>query len=432
MDADGCVWTTLANRRNVLSQWDGSHWIEHPFPPDLNPKAVEDIGADSRGRIWIYPQTADFPLAYYDSHAGAWSKLLKIPDGFQALEDDPPVFIGKRPYFFVPDFSADHRRIAYRSPNWQVCYFDGKTWAQFTRASIEGDASHSHTATFGTPFFAQDGHLCVTIQLQSWRMDDQGRWEKAAVENKFPDIWAGPTVLPPHKTPIPKGCVTEAPESIFQDNHGAYWLTARGILYKCAWGECVPVFAKDEQNPFQDKRLIHGAWVDLNGNAFLETDNGRRVMIAPKSAPPKVKVAVTMTAPDSIAAQFSADSPLKVRFRWHLDDGPWQSTRDNSLALDSLPGGSHTLAVIPIDEELESGAQVVAKFDIQVDPARQIASLIKRLADADFEKRKSAVTALARQPATALPALEIARQSADEDQRWWIEAAIEEIERQRH
>jgi hypothetical protein len=48
----------------------------------------------------------------------------------------------------------------------------------------------------------------------------------------------------------------------------------------------------------------------------------------------------------------------------------------------------------------------------------------------DFSKREVAVDALARQPATALPALRKARETATDDQRWWIDATIQECERQ--
>jgi hypothetical protein len=38
------------------------------------------------------------------------------------------------------------------------------------------------------------------------------------------------------------------------------------------------------------------------------------------------------------------------------------------------------------------------------------------------------VAALLRQPALALPLLRSAREKADADQRWWIDAAIQQIE----
>jgi len=73
---------------------------------------------------------------------------------------------------------------------------------------------------------------------------------------------------------------------------------------------------------------------------------------------------------------------------------------------------------------------VVARFEVKVEPAQQVESLIARLGDPDFAQRKAAIEALARQPAAALPALKEARPKADDSTRWWIDAAIQQIERE--
>jgi hypothetical protein len=54
--------------------------------------------------------------------------------------------------------------------------------------------------------------------------------------------------------------------------------------------------------------------------------------------------------------------------------------------------------------------------------------LIEKLKDADHSVRDAAVAALVRQPALALPLLQSAREKAGPDQRWWIDAAIQQIE----
>jgi hypothetical protein len=69
------------------------------------------------------------------------------------------------------------------------------------------------------------------------------------------------------------------------------------------------------------------------------------------------------------------------------------------------------------------------KFEVKMDTLKQMAGLIQKLADPDFANRERAVAALARQPVIALPALKAARDKTPEDQRWWIDAAIQEIER---
>ena len=70
------------------------------------------------------------------------------------------------------------------------------------------------------------------------------------------------------------------------------------------------------------------------------------------------------------------------------------------------------------------------KFKITIDPAKQVRTLIARLSNCDFEKRKAAIKALSRQPDDSLPALKAARPKANDDQRWWIDAALQQIERE--
>jgi hypothetical protein len=57
-----------------------------------------------------------------------------------------------------------------------------------------------------------------------------------------------------------------------------------------------------------------------------------------------------------------------------------------------------------------------------------VQALIQKLADPNYATREKAVAALVRQTAAALPLLQSAREKAGPDQRWWIDAAIQQIE----
>lgn len=71
---------------------------------------------------------------------------------------------------------------------------------------------------------------------------------------------------------------------------------------------------------------------------------------------------------------------------------------------------------------------MAANFTVEIDPQAQIQGMIKRLNDPDFTRREAAIVALKRQPAAAMKELKAARNLANEDQRWWIDAALQEIE----
>jgi len=280
----------------------------------------------------------------------------------------------------------------------------------------------------GQPFFDEIDRLCVTIKKNTWQLTEQSNWQKTKFVDRFPDDWGR---IPPSDIKPPDGCVTSSPDSIVRDNLGTYWLTWQRRLYRCVPGACVEVFSANERHPFTTNRRLQEVFVDRHGNAFLKTRSAflNWYMIAPKSPLPDTFVVLERTGDDSVTVRLRSDCRSQARFRWKLDNGSWQWTTERTLTFLSSTG-THTLAASALDEDLQlDQTPAVAKFEITIDPNRQMAALIAHLTDRDFAKREAAVTALARQPAIALPALRTARETADDDQLWWIDAAIQEIER---
>lgn len=424
-DADGNVWAVLLEKGNILSQWDGREWHEHPFPDDLQQFRFLGASVDTRGRVWLLPHSRQ--TGFFDPDSGKWRTFSDMEAALTEMKSDPPQFVGERPEFCAPDYSSDLQRVAFRPISWEVVYFDGEQWHRWKRAEIDG-STNRNSFTLGPPFFDKSDHLCVCIGKDTWQLDDQGRWQKKDVEVKYPDDTNGAAPRQQKVAP-PDGCVTDSPDSTAADNQGGVWLTWQGKLYRCGFGRCVEVFPNGEPNPFTDHRKITDAWVDNDGNAFLQTAFDKQIMIKPKSPPPKLSMAPPSVETDSVTARLQTGSHSILGFRWRLDDGAWQLSKNPVLVMDSLPTGGHTLTAQAIDDELQASPAVSVTFTIQIDPQKQLAMLIKRLADPDFDKRKSAIAALSRQPEAALPALKAARENAGDEQRWWIDAAIQEIER---
>jgi len=454
-DAAGHAWTIPKNPPIALKEWDGLKWITHELPTGTNSRQIDCVMADAQDRIWVMPGSDQQPTNFFDSHSGQWRSFPTAMAAFLALKDNPPQFLHDKRYFYNPQYSADHKRIAYRSKNWQVVYYDGTKWQNWKRFEIIAQNypnmggsnwdkwSHSlsmeqaYGFTLGPPWFAVNGKLCVNISRDNfrdtWQMDDAGNWSKIAFKSRYPnDVWGEGQNHEEHPAP-PDGCVTNQPDSIVVDNLGVTWLTWQGGLYKCIPGFCVPVFGPDEINPFRSKRMLREAFVDSQGNAFLQTADATMdwFIIRPKSPAPVTHIVMKRKDEDSFVARLDARTKLRVTFRWQLDDGPWQLIKANSLALDHLPNGQHVLNITAIDDQLNMDAvPATAKFETKIDPNRQMALLVAQLSERDFSKREVAVEALARQPVTALPVLRKARETATDDQRWWIDAAIQECERQ--
>jgi hypothetical protein len=424
--ATGHAWMIPRNPPLALKEWDGLKWITHELPAGT--KYASGLNEDDQGRLWLYSQST----LIFDPRSGQWQSFPKMEDAFLAFKDKPVQF-RRDEWFLTPQYSADHKRIAYRRGVIEINYFDGANWQKWMRSQIVGKNDGDNAV--GPPWFDENGKLHVNLRNKmSWQMDDAGKWSQIAWVGHFPDdIWSeNQNARNIHPAP-PDGCVTNQPESIVVDNLGTTWLTWKGGLYKCIPGLCVEVFGADEINPFRTKRMLRETFVDSQGNAFLLTASSEmdRMMLRPKSPAPVTHIVMKRKAEDAFEARLDARTKQKVTFRWQLDEGPWQLSKTNSLALDHLPNGPHVLNVTAIDDQLNMDAvPATAKFETKIDPSRQMALLVAQLFDHDFSKREIAVEALARQPTTALPALRKARETATDDERWWIDAAIQECERQ--
>ena len=430
LDASGRPWITLKDSPGAISEWDGEKWVAHPIPGEADQTRPSTILIDAEDRVWVNPGTGDQKVHIFDVKTGEWRNFDDIKAAFLGCRERPPHFPENGYFLFDPQYSTDASRAAYRQGVVYLHYYDGSSWRRLDRAQISGEKNDN---AVGPPWFDATGNLSVNLRPgATWRMDGTGKWSKVAFQSHFPkDIWSENPNQKASTPDAPEGCVTAHPDSIVVDNLGTFWLTWQRALYKAVPGRCVKVFGDVEVNPFVSGRQLREVFVDARGNAFLLTASATMdaFIVKPKFAPPRTVLAVEPVGADSVTVRLHADGGHPVEFRWRLDDGPWQLTGDDTLALCSLPAGSHRVFVSGVDAELQTEAPpVAATFEVKIDPAQQIAGFISRLSDPDYTRRNASVTALARQPALAQPALKAARINADENQRWWIDAALQQIE----
>lgn len=433
LDTRGHAWASLAEAREALSEWDGRHWIRHPIPASLT--NFGSIRADTKGRVWMFPASNEDAAGFYDSLQDTWRTYPTVEAAFADVSGDLPVFTGNRPQYFTPESASGHR-IVYAKES-AIAYFDGTAWKRWKLTEIKPGQRFWFR---GAPFFSPDGRLCVSLMASNlpkentWQWDESQSWQPCAIANRYPDPDApGAHPLPPEPE-IPEGCVTRRPDSSVIDNLGTTWLSWQGELYRAVPGLCEPVFAKTMPHPFRDGRKLVAAWVDAYGNTFLEThaDGPVRIRVQCKLAVqgilPAPSVFVSKTDADCIRITLQSDPSARM-FLLRLNQQPWQYVTGNSLDLESLEPGHHTIEAFAFDAYLQRSASAAkATFEIKISPQKQLAGLIERLKDPDYARRKSAIEALARQPARAVPALNAAREAAGDDQRWWIDAALQRLD----
>ena len=453
LDSEGTPWMISNDTPDILSRWSEGTWITIPIPGQKNesPRRARNILSDAQGRIWVLPpesspQSKPLPLQVYDIHGETWRSFPSLQEAFLKIRPRPR-FLANGHYLHGPEYSPDHRRIAFREETrtYQVdkiwrsesfrnfWYYDGSLWRNININEIIGTTDeHSH---LGPPWFDKDGLLCVNVKdgrdmKKTWRMDSAGKWVPVPFESHFPDdVWSEkPNPSPSNRPPIPQGCVTDNPYSIVRDNHGVCWLTWQGGLYKAIPGKCVRVLRADEATPLKGRTYLREVYVDPAGNALINAAQHTMVafIVKSKSPPPHTRLELSRTSDDSVCVGILASSKDDLQFRWQLDDQDWKTTKESRIDLKGLPNGKHTLRISATDAELQSDAvPATATFTIHVDPELQLARFIKQLSDPDYDRRKEAIIALAMQPAAAEPALLKARKKANEDLKWWIDATLQ-------
>jgi hypothetical protein len=387
------------------------------------------FAADSLNRIWLLPDALGKTVAIFEPIQQTFEVYPSYADALQAQLPRRESFHLDGNLFTVPSFSPDGR-ICYRDEWSQVRYFDGQKWLRWGRKEIEG----TDIPYLGSPaFFDHAGNVAVNIGGKTWEFTEAKGWHMTDFE---PGLGTDQERRRRQSPAPPAGCDIGNPESIAQDRLGTYWLTYRGQLYRAISGLCLPQFSPHEHQPFIDSREVRKVLIDLEGNALLETyfhlysNVGEYVIVKARPPLPKTILRAIVTPSGAVEARFSTSNPGKVWFTWRVDDGPWAApTHKAQATLEWLPNGKHRIEAEAIDERLQiAPTPTAALVEIHVDPREQISALINRLRDPDYSVRNAAVAALAHQPALALPLLRSAREKADTDQRWWIDAAIQQIE----
>ena len=430
-DARGHLWRVASSRAKSLLEWDGAKWKPHPLPANFNFVGLFYLWPDTRGRIWVLPDDSKQTTALYSPSTRHWQIFPTFSHALQAQlrtlgpQEFAKLKIGSGSYL-KPHFAAPSR-ITFRSPTERICYFDGRGWREWKLREVTGQNTDADSWEEG-PFFARDGVLSANIEGETYRFAG-GKWQKTEGQSEENPLRPAPTPTPPPE------CKISDARSVVKDRSGAIWIAKDGQLFKSAWGLCAPQLAPNERHPLRDGRGLEEVLIDARGEAILMTGpywEAEFVAFAPKFQP-ETRLQLVRNSGDTWEFGMSTNAKSKHWFRWRLDKGNWSAPQTSTkLKLEWVPSGAHQLEAATIDERLQIDATPASvHFKNQSASNQQIARFLEMLRSPDYAEREAAVVAFSKQPQRALPVLRAARVKADADTRWWIDAAIEEIERRR-
>ena len=409
-----------------LAEWDGRRWRVHPPPPGTT--GITNIYAcDTRGRLWLTtyewnPPAQPNPIngyAIYDPAQDTWTNYAAQQDALAASASLPDMaFLPRRDLYPSAVFSGDGR-VAYVSGSTEVSLYDGKLWHQWQSKNIispsYGGNSPSHLR------FNEQGHLEVTLDIQIREWTSEGGWQQAGVQNPVP-----------YQNPVPSG----GPRGLWNipsvDDTGAKWFVWQGAVYTAAFG----LWAKQNElsapgSPFRLGYGIGDVLRDPVGHLFFVSNPTGQYDYVVWSPPPVPAPALSVVpvSDDSMTVRFGKKLAGPHWILWRLNGGAWSApTTERVLTLSALARGDYRLEAETLDLRLQTSTPAAAVWSVQVSPETQIAGWVRTLLSGSDAAREAAAAGLVKQPAAALPALQAARPGASEAGRWWIDAAVQQIQ----
>jgi hypothetical protein len=419
------IWMVPKADYGTLKVWDGKTWQAYTLPNKGRGDCF--LNEDDRGMVWIYNN--DGAADIFDPAKKQWTGLPRFDDCLAATKGNPVHFqhFWQAPF---PRYSADKQRIAYyAATKEELHYFDGSVWRIFKAPDITGWPGDGE---FNAPWFDAKDKLTVSNRANvMWQYDENGQWASAPYISHPTDGYDPPTEPKWIASDLQKQAMNGNPNSIRADSVRTYWYTANGNLYRCGADQWVSIFDPGEVTPLNSNPILLAVDLDSHGNVFINTlaAETHRFLILAKHPLPQTTIGLKKLSEDSFTVTFGSNSSGILEFGWQLDDNQWVFTKNPELILDHLSNGTHTIRAFAVDDQLNRDwFPATTQCEVKVDSAKQITMLIDQFKNPDYNIRKEAVAALSQQAKLSLPALLAAKATANEDELWWIDATLQEID----
>jgi len=223
------------------------------------------------------------------------------------------------------------------------------------------------------------------------------------------------------------------------DGLGARWRVDGCRLIREAFDRKATYTNASDANPFLIPRDLVAAYVDPIGNTLLYTrcasypeffEAYNEMVIVPTRPSTAASIKHLVTTGDTLKAHIAAAGG-DASIYWRLDGGKWAPVQKNGLVSASyLPAGPHSVEAIAVDQKLRFDAMPAkAECSVNLGSDQLLKALVSLLLTDGDAERETDVRHIAAFGARAIPFLRDARASANEDQRWWLDAVLQQLGR---
>ena len=442
---DGAVWWVNAEAPPQLMCGHGD-CIES-FPLDVGGLPHENLwylASDTKGRIWVFGNLQARRAAFFDH--SVWRTFRSLDNAFRIVareeKGNPEFRIGDPRDAYYPAFAGDGR-VAYRESDY-LAYFDGHWWNRGGPLVRHGGSVRygCYGRTDRPPFYV-GGVLTVRMDGQYYQLSGE-QWQLAqqAIEYPYDDILPPPTN--PRQQTVADLLQNRRQETIhLQDNVGTTWTGSAIELRRTLGSTTIQFPSVGSLLSSQDR--ISEVFADAAGRTWfiLSSDrtltgtgsHERLVVYDPNQDPPQIewndRPPDLVRAGNVVALVRVTDASGATTVLYQCDGGSWQRAAAQGscceIPLGCWLNGVHVLRVQAHDRLLRPSNVLSHTFQVTRDHGRETRTLVELLGSADLDERELAARALVTIGKPIVPALKERWHEADVDQRWWIQAVLDEI-----
>lgn len=420
VDSRERVFTLLDQSGQIAVLTDGQ-WSYFPLPKGFYEGHRYTVLADARDRAWVIqldqkcmPVWILSPdLKDWEVLPGLDAALVKYGTDVANLRYSPELSVATGP----------RGQVAYLTKGRKLHYWNGSDWREWWVDDIIGSREGDRVQAL---FFSTEGDLCVNaVRSDTTRRLSNGADWSSEARRESADIELPADASESIPADFPDKGASRI--SAATDVGGRKWILADDQLFVSRDGRFSRLLRGESVRAFAASPLLREVRIDKAGNTWLRfgVDAAPSVVMIPKVS--RVMPEAKVTVDDEGVARLECATDFFVEYR--QEDGEWKPLKESKETINSFFEGDREIEVRFFSPELDAFGPQKISYRSGISWADRFRKSAEVFATGDDSAREAAIRLLKNKPAQALVILR-ERDARTETERWWIEAAIQECERE--